>query len=217
MFLPSGKTANVRSIEIFGKTKVTSAGCGQAIGITLDTQLFVKASDLVCRTDEKLPVTAERFCANIFWMSREPLLPYKKYKLKLGTNRVDVVVEEIESVLDASELERTPGRNEVRRNEVAQCILRAVKPVSFDLIDEIVPTGRFVLVDEYDIAGGGIITSALDNESVLAGQASYHPFEIELNKLIRKHFPHWEAKSVPDYKLHKQISNLLLELKAKDE
>ena len=36
----------------------------------------------------------------------------------------------------------------------------AMKPVAFDLVGEIAQTGRFVLVDNYEIAGGGIILCA---------------------------------------------------------
>ena len=34
-------------------------------------------------------------------------------------------------------------------------------PLAFDLIDECAPTGRFVIVDNFDISGGGIILEAL--------------------------------------------------------
>jgi len=34
------------------------------------------------------------------------------------------------------------------------------KPVAFDVTSSIVETGRFVIVDGYDVAGGGIIPTA---------------------------------------------------------
>lgn len=43
------------------------------------------------------------------------------------------------------------------RHEVAELYLRTKRPVAFDTQAEIVPTGRFVIVDGYEVAGGGII------------------------------------------------------------
>src|SRR5205814_1335323 len=46
------------------------------------------------------------------------------------------------------------------RNDVADVVLEARQPIAFDPISENESTGRFVIVDGYDIAGGGIIISA---------------------------------------------------------
>jgi|YelNatPaOPRAMG01_1025707.scaffolds.fasta_scaffold00028_31 bifunctional enzyme CysN/CysC len=194
IFLPSGKISAVKTIEVFNKPAQVSASCGEAIGLTLTTQVYATPSELICKVDEKCPYTTDRFRANIFWMGKKALIKEKKYKLKIGTNKVDVVVNKIESVLDASILEKSEKRNEVRRNEVAQCVFQTVKPISFDTIDEITSTSRFVIVDEYDIAGGGIITHAFEQEKSNEIPPGYHSFEIELKNLINKHFPHVNAK-----------------------
>jgi bifunctional enzyme CysN/CysC len=65
---------------------------------------------------------------------------------------------EILKVLDASDLSSEQGKQEVERHEVADCIFETTKPIVFDLSCEMEGTGRFVLVDNYEIAGGGIIT-----------------------------------------------------------
>jgi bifunctional enzyme CysN/CysC len=49
----------------------------------------------------------------------------------------------------------------VDRNEVAELTLRTKQPVAFDIHAEIIATGRFVIVDGFEVAGGGII--AADN------------------------------------------------------
>jgi bifunctional enzyme CysN/CysC len=75
---------------------------------------------------------------------------------------------EIINVLDASELSSEQGRQEVHRHEVADCIFETTRPIAFDLSHELEGTGRFVLVDNYEIAGGGIVTAnATVSESVL--------------------------------------------------
>jgi bifunctional enzyme CysN/CysC len=44
---------------------------------------------------------------------------------------------------------------------VAELYLRTKRPVAFDVHAEIIPTGRFVIVDGFEVAGGGIV--AADN------------------------------------------------------
>ncbi|MDH7604685.1 MAG: GTP-binding protein, partial [Melioribacter sp.] len=195
IFLPSNKKSTVKTIEIYGKESPLFASVEQAIGLTLTTQVYVKPGDLICRTDQQLPFTTNRFKANIFWMGKNLLSIHKKYKLKIGTNKAGLNIEKIITVMNASNLESTINREEVHRNEVAQIIFKTDKPISFDLFNQIKTTGRFVIVDEYDIAGGGIIVEALEEEEKPA-KVDYSEFEKELYQLIKKYFPHWEIKPI---------------------
>jgi bifunctional enzyme CysN/CysC len=194
IFLPSGKKSAVKTIEIFGNDSPCSASAEEAIGITLTTQVYVKNSELICKANETLPHTTERFSANIFWMGKKPLQFGRKYKIKIGTKEANLHLESIESVLDASQLEKSTGKKEINRNEVASTTFHTNTPISFDLIDEIKATSRFVIVDHYDISGGGIITKAL--ESNHQQDAKHKPelaeFEVELKSLLEKFFPHWD-------------------------
>ena len=59
--------------------------------------------------------------------------------------------------MDTSTLETLEGQEFLAKNDVAEVTLRTLNPVVFDLFGSIPTTGRFVLVDEYDVCGGGII------------------------------------------------------------
>jgi bifunctional enzyme CysN/CysC len=156
VFYPSLKKARVRTIEEFNAPVRTQAGPGKATGVTLDPEIYVRPGELLVRAGQAAPRTANRFKVNIFWLGRKPLVTGKKYKLKLATAEVAVWVDEIVKVLDASDL--SSGKKEmVEQHEVGECILEAFKPVAFDLAADIAETGRFVLVDDFEIAGGGII------------------------------------------------------------
>ena len=48
-----------------------------------------------------------------------------------------------------------------RDQDVADCIIELSKPLAFDPIARLEATGRFVIVDRYEIAGGGIIRDSL--------------------------------------------------------
>jgi bifunctional enzyme CysN/CysC len=127
-------------------------------------------------------------------MGKNPLIENKKYKLKIGTNQVQVVLEKLENVLDASVLENSTDRNKVDRHEVARGIFRTLEIFSFDLVGEIKTTSRFVVVDGYDIAGGGIIIEALEPATLTKYENSAPDivaFKVELKNLFDKYFPDW--------------------------
>jgi bifunctional enzyme CysN/CysC len=160
VFLPSGKRSRIATIEMFNVPPRVRAQAGEAVGFTLADEIYVRPGEVMCKAGEKPANTSTRFRGNVFWMGKAPLIRGKQYKLKLATLRAPVRLVEIVSVLDASELSSEKGRQQVERHEVADCIFESTKPIVFDLSREIEATGRFVLVDNYEIAGGGIVTEA---------------------------------------------------------
>ncbi len=164
VFLPSGKRSTVKTIEVLQGASPDEAFAGQATGFTIDTQVYARPGELVIRADEPAPVMATRIRANIFWMSQAPLVPGRRYVLRMGAARVAAELESIISVLDEQELESISGAGQVERHDVAEVILRAVRPVAFDTADALEPTSRFVVVHGYDIAGCGIALEALEDK-----------------------------------------------------
>ena len=165
-FLPSRKRARVRSVEGFRVASRAQAAAGMATGVTLSEELYVRPGELMYRVGEQAPRVGTTFRCNLFWLGRNPLVPGKRYRLKLATTRVAVHVKEIVQVMDAATLEHSESaarKGHVGRHEVAECVLETHTPIAFDLGlgAEFAATGRFVLVDEYEIAGGGIVTEYL--------------------------------------------------------
>ncbi|MEI6437132.1 MAG: GTP-binding protein [Candidatus Omnitrophota bacterium] len=169
IFLPSHKKARIKSVERFSAPPNESAVAGEAVGFTFDTQLYVKPGELMVRDAGEAfqPKVSTRFRANIFWMGRSPLIKGKGYKLKMGAARVQARLVEIAQVLDAAELRQTGTKTQVERHDVAEILIETAKPVAFDLIHDNEGTGRFVLVDNYEIAGGGIVLEALGDDQSL--------------------------------------------------
>jgi len=157
IFLPSNKRSKVMSIEGFNVEKNDYAFAGQSSGVCLETQVYVKPGEIMVRADQKLPHVSNKFKANIFWMGKQPFVKNKNYKLKLASQQVPVVLSDILSVLDASELSSIEYKPQVDRHDVAECIIETIKPIAFDDVHSISETGRFVIVDNYEICGGGII------------------------------------------------------------
>jgi bifunctional enzyme CysN/CysC len=93
-------------------------------------------------------------------MGHQPMIKNKRYKLKLAGVRVPVWLKEIVNVLDASELTTDTNRRQIERHDVAECVLETLSPIAFDITQDIAQTGRFVIIDNYEIAGGGVVLDA---------------------------------------------------------
>jgi bifunctional enzyme CysN/CysC len=156
VFSPSGKRSHVASIESFSAPETDRAAAPRCVGLTLTEQIFIDRGEVISHI-ESAPRIATRFRANIFWMGRAPMVSDRWYTLKLATRQVEVKIHELLGVLDASELDGERGGSEIRRHDVGEVVFETRKPVAFDLTHEFESTGRFVIVAEYDVVGGGII------------------------------------------------------------
>ena len=160
VFHPSGKRSRVATVERFSAPAISMATAGEATGLTLDEQIYTRRGELATKAGEPAPLVSTRLRASVFWLGRAALAPGRDYHLRLGTARVPMRVEHVERVLDASTLEAAP-RGEVARHEVADVVLKLARPLAFDRHAELSATGRFVIVDDFEIRGGGIVRDAL--------------------------------------------------------
>lgn len=161
VFSPTNKTSTVKSIERWSAPPAAVASAGESIGITLTEQVFV-ARGAVAAHESDPPYELSSFKARLFWLGREPLRTGKPYRLKLATQEIECSVQTIDKVIDASTLElvkRGDQEATVGRYEVAELTLHTRKPVAFDAYTEVPSLGRFVLVDGFDVSGGGIVAA----------------------------------------------------------
>jgi bifunctional enzyme CysN/CysC len=177
VFSPSNKRANIRTVEAFNIEPQPAEGqAGQSIGITLDEQIFVERGEIASH-QEHLPSVSTAFRANLFWLGKKPLEKGRKYLLRVATKEVDCEVASIHRIIDTMDLAQQQGSHSVGKNQVAELTLRTKAPIAFDLSASFEATGRFVLVDEYDIAGGGIITELVhDDQEFLREEARRRDF-----------------------------------------
>ena len=164
VFYPSGKRSRVKTVEGFARPTLSGASVGEATGFTLEEQLYVTRGEVATRADEDRPDVSTRLRVRLFWLGREPLVTTREYVLKLGTARVPMRVERIDHVTDGASLERAADRAVVARHEVAECVLRLRRPIACDPRAGIDATTRFVIVDGYDIRGGGSVLEARRDE-----------------------------------------------------
>ncbi len=165
VFSPSNKSSKIHSIEWFPSPEkpIMQAKAGQSVGITLEEQIFVERGD-VASLQEDAPFETRTFRARLFWIGKEALTVGQSYKMKLATAEIQVRVEQIERVVDVENLsvassEPSKAVTAVKRHEIADVIIRAERMCALDDYRQNPIMGRFVLVDGYEQAGGGIIST----------------------------------------------------------
>ena len=161
IFYPSGKKSRIKSLEAFNRPVQSRAEAGFAVGFTLQEQIYITRGEVATLESEPRPQVTTRLRVSLFWLGREAMVKRKEYLLKLGTARVTARLEEVLRVMDASNLETTQQRNAVQRHDVAECVLKLDRAIACDLAEDIPTTSRFVLVDDFEIRGGGIVREAL--------------------------------------------------------
>jgi sulfate adenylyltransferase large subunit len=158
VFLPSGSTSRVRTIEKFMEPPLESASAGESVGVTLDDALFVERGEVACPPDSRARVT-DTVQASVFWMSRQPMAAGEALKIKCATQEVPAKVHRIARRIDSSTLEVIDeNASELQNNEIAELTVETKSPVAFETFYDVAELGRFVLVRGHDIVAGGIIT-----------------------------------------------------------
>ena len=164
VFSPSNKSANVQTIEAFNiDPPPMQAQAGHSVGITLDEQIFVERGQVAAHEDSA-PLVSTSLRAHVFWLGKRPLTSDRTYLIRLATREVACEIATIHRIVDATDLDDKHTKTTVQRNEVADVTLRTKSPVAFDLYADFEVSGRFVLVDEYDVAGGGIVTELVRDD-----------------------------------------------------
>lgn len=155
---PSNKVTKVKSIEYWvEKDKADRVSAGMSVGITVEDEFFNKRGEFISHIYDG-PATSTIFKASLFWMGQNDLVKSKVYRLKLATQEIECEIYSINKVVDATTLENTENANQAKTNDVAEVTIKTKKPVCFDEFKNNQNTGRFVIVDGYDVSGGGIVT-----------------------------------------------------------
>lgn len=158
---PEGRETVITEIAHWQeRDKKFSAAAGESVGIIVADEFFNKRGELVTISENAPPEISNRLRASVFWLGKNSLNVGKTYKFKLATAEVEATVEKIIRTVDASTLQRHENSRELNRNDVAEIIFKLKDKLAFDAFGTFQATGRFVLVDGFDVAGGGIVLSA---------------------------------------------------------
>jgi bifunctional enzyme CysN/CysC len=160
IFYPSGKKSRIKRIEAFHSSPRREISAEEAAGFTLSEQIYIERGEMAALSGQVKPHVGTTMRVSLFWLGKYPLVPGKEYVLKLGTGRAPFRVQQIHRVLDASSLTPKSRPARVNQHEVAECTLDLRRPIAFDTVDQCPATARFVILDGFDISGGGIVREA---------------------------------------------------------
>ena len=156
LFSPSNKVTKIKTIECWNaKEPLKEASAGMSIGLTLEDQLFVERGETASHV-EHAPLLSNLFRARLFWLGDNPLEIGKQYKIKINTSEYRAEIQAIEQVVDTDTLSHNEA-TEVPKNAVAEVVFRVRGLATIDEHIDNPKTGRFVVMENYHVVGGGIL------------------------------------------------------------
>lgn len=202
VFYPSKKASKIKSFEVFNSNEISNVKSKTAVAFTLEDEIYIKRGEIVVRDNELKPQIATEVIANVFWLGKEPLLKTKKYYVKLATQKIEMIIENIYTVLDVVTLEQIE-KEYIDINEVGKIKIKFKHPVVFDFSEDILEMNRFIIVDNYEISGGGLITNNISDIEIK--DRTYENEKISNNEL-----PNSNITLKDRVKMYKQKPMLIL-------
>jgi len=155
LFSPENKVGIVEKINAWPEPNkpILSASTGESTAFTLAKQIFIERGQVASHLHNP-PWLANEFEATLFWLGDVPLTIAKTYIFRFGTQHVEGMVTKVNNVITA-EAEHISGAKAVRRHEAADLVIRTRTAIAFDDFNYIQQTGRFVVIDNHVVSGGG--------------------------------------------------------------
>jgi bifunctional enzyme CysN/CysC len=157
--LPNGVRSRVSSIVTFDG-ELPQASVGQSVTVTLRDNVDVTRGDVIVLTADATAITTDRLEAGIVWMDEQPLLPGRRYGMRIGTSSVPATVKRLIHRLNLETMAEEPATR-LEKNDIGHCDLMIERPVPADLYANARETGGFILIDRVSNAtvAAGIVTS----------------------------------------------------------
>ena len=192
--LPSGKQSQVERIVTFDGD-LPAAFAGQAITLTLADEIDISRGDTLVAADNEA-VLGSHLLADIVWMAEAPLEVGRQYDIKIAGKKTVGNISAIRHQVDINNLGQFETAS-LPLNGIGLCEVTLTESISVDPYRHSPDTGGFIVIDRLTnvTVGAGMVREALAGGQDIAS-TSVSAFEVELNALIRKHFPHWQAKDI---------------------
>ncbi len=189
--LPSGKTSHVKSIVTYDGD-LQEAFAGQAITITLTSEIDISRGDVMVLAKDDVPLS-NHLKAHVVWMNDKPMHPGTEYLFKFASKIVSGQIEAIDHRIDVN-TQAEIQTAQLQLNDIAVVEVLLTQPVVADSYKTNRAMGAFIVIDRLSnlTVGAGMVSERLD-EKALTVQSNISAFELELNALVCKHFPHWNA------------------------
>ena len=177
--LPSGATAKIQGIVLF-EDHLESAEAGQAVTLTLDTEIDASRGDVIVAADAPCEVS-DQFEVNLVWMDQEPGYRGRSVWLKLGTTQVNAHITAIKHKININTFEHMAA-TQLELNDLSVVTVKTDRPIAFERYQDCAPMGAFILIDRmsnHTVAAGMI-------EFALRRAKNVHRQKLEVGKAARR-------------------------------
>ena len=167
---PAGMETAIAALTVAGNA-ADRAHPGDAIAVRLADEVDAGRGDVLA--DARAPLAAsDQFAADLLWFDEAPLLPGRRYQLKLGTRQVGARISELKHRLDPASLQPLAARH-LDANDIGEVTLSLDAAVAFAPYGEEPALGGFILVDPLSRAtvGCGMIRHGLRRADNIHWQA----------------------------------------------
>ncbi len=172
---PSGRDARIAGI-VTADGEAAEARTGDAVTLVLEEDIDIARGDVIAGAND-VPEVTDQFAARVIWMDEHPLIPERRYILKLGTAKVGAAVTELKYRIDVDSLYHGAAKT-LQLNEVAFCNFSLDRPIAIDPSTDGRALGRFILIDRRNAntVGAGTIAFSLRRATNIKWQ------ELEIGK-----------------------------------
>ena len=182
--LPAGTKATIAKIYC-GFEQVPNASSGQAVTLTLESEIDVSRGDVLISHTENINTqsatpqstnasaqVADQFEAHLLWMTSAPLLAGRSYLLKIHNAEASATISKIKCRIDLSTGAQLATK-ELALNDLACIQITLNRPVVFTPFSENATLGSFILIDKlsFETVAAGTIDFALRRASNIQWQA----------------------------------------------
>lgn len=190
--LPSGVESAVSRIVTFDGD-LPQAQAGEAVTLVLADEIDISRGDLLVDAAETLPAVRSAQ-VDVVWMAEQPLVPGQSYDIKIAGKKTRARVENIQYQVEINTLTQRVAEN-LPLNGIGLVDLTFDEPLVLDKYQTNHVTGGLIFIDRLSnvTVGAGLVREPVAESYQ---ETNYSAFELELNALVRRHFPHWGARDL---------------------
>lgn len=192
--LPSGQRSTIKRIVTFDGD-LTQASAGQAITLVLADEIDISRGDIIVDDNDTTANISTHALIDVVWMSEQPLVQGHTLDIKIAGKKSRAKIENIHYQVDVNKLTQQVTDN-LSLNAIGSVEASFEEPLVLDNYQANADMGGLIFIDRLSnvTVGVGLIRETRDN--AIQTTTQYDAFEVELNQLIRRHFPHWGARDL---------------------
>ncbi|MFP1799789.1 sulfate adenylyltransferase subunit CysN [Lonsdalea quercina] len=191
--LPSGVESAIARIVTFDGD-LPQAQVGEAVTLVLEKEIDISRGDLIVDHAETLEAVRSAQ-VDVVWMAEQPLIAGQSYDIKIAGKKTRARVENIQYQVEINTLTQRVTES-LPLNGIGLVELTFDEPLVLDRYPQNHVTGGMIFIDRLSnvTVGAGLVREGI--EQTYEEPGAYSAFELELNALVRRHFPHWGARDL---------------------